>query len=233
MSCWRNIASLPSFMSTGDFAASRSAQSATAASNSSAGTTRLTSPIRSRLLRVDRSPSSSSSLVFLRADVAVDQRHDHEREHADVDLGRPERRRPPWRRSGRRRARCPSAPASTCPLAAQIVGLPSSPISREQRAGSARSRSACARAARRPRSPPRLRARGERPSRAWRSSTTQRTASSSRAALERGDQVGEQRVGQRVARVGLVQRDRRDAVGDVVAEGVVGHAAHATGCSGK
>ena len=42
-------------------------------------------------------------------------------------------------------------------------------------------------------------------------STTQRTASSSRAALERGEQLVEQLVGQRVARLGLVERDRRDA----------------------
>ena len=46
-------------------------------------------------------------------------------------------------------------------------------------------------------------------------------------------QVVEQLVGERVARVGLVERDRRDAVGDLVAQGVVGHGAHPTGCSGS
>ena len=66
MSCWRNIASLPSRIITGDFAASRCAQSATAASNSSAGTTRLTMPIRSASSAEIWSPSSSSSFVFLR-----------------------------------------------------------------------------------------------------------------------------------------------------------------------
>ena len=71
-------------------AASCAAQSATNASNSSAGTTRLTIPIRSASSAEICSPSSSSSLVFLRADVAVDQRHDHEREDANIDLGRAE-----------------------------------------------------------------------------------------------------------------------------------------------
>ena len=66
MSIWRNIASLPMRMSSGDFAASLPAQSSTAASNSSAGTTLLTMPIRSASAASMRSPSSSSSLVFLR-----------------------------------------------------------------------------------------------------------------------------------------------------------------------
>ncbi len=90
MSCWRNIASLPSLISTGDFAASFAAHSSTAASNSSAGDDLVDDPEPLGLRGVIRSPSSSSSVVFLRGDVAVDQRHDHEREDADVDLGRPE-----------------------------------------------------------------------------------------------------------------------------------------------
>ena len=52
-SCWRYIASLPSRISSGDLAASRAAQSATAASNSSSGTTLLTIPIRSASARAD------------------------------------------------------------------------------------------------------------------------------------------------------------------------------------
>jgi hypothetical protein len=38
--------------------------------------------------------------------------------------------------------------------------------------------------------------------------------------LEGRDQVAEQLVGERVARVRLVERDRRDVVADLVAEGV-------------
>ena len=49
-----------------DFDASFSAHAATASSNSAAGTTRLTMPIRSASSAEIRSPSSSSSLVFLR-----------------------------------------------------------------------------------------------------------------------------------------------------------------------
>jgi hypothetical protein len=66
MSCWRNIASLPSFMISGDFEANRSAQPVTNASYSSAGTTRLTIPIRSASSAEICSPSSRSSVVFLR-----------------------------------------------------------------------------------------------------------------------------------------------------------------------
>src|SRR6185437_3285561 len=66
MSCWRNIASLPSFIRTGDLLASFSAHSTTADSNSSATTTRLTIPIRWASSAEICSPSKSSSLVFLR-----------------------------------------------------------------------------------------------------------------------------------------------------------------------
>ena len=40
---------------------------------------------------------------------------------------------------------------------------------------------------------------------------------------ERGQQLAEQRVGERVARVGLVERDRRNRVGDLVAQARVRH----------
>ena len=185
-------------------------------------TTRLTIPIRSASSAEICSPSSSSSFVFLRADVAVDQRHDHEREDADVDLGRAEARALARRRSGRRRAPAPSAPASTCPLAAHSVGLPSSPISAEQAREALDARRACATsgtsAAKPARLPPlreHLLVRGGQHDAAHRVVVAR--------ALEGGDQVVEQLVGERVARVGLVERDRRDAVGDLVAQRVVGH----------
>jgi hypothetical protein len=66
MSCWRNIASLPRRISAGDFEASLAAQSATAASNSPAGTTRLTIPASRASLAEIRSPRSISSFAFLR-----------------------------------------------------------------------------------------------------------------------------------------------------------------------
>ena len=66
MSCWRNIASLPSRMISGDFFASLSAHSRTAASNSSAGTTLFARPNSTASAALMRSPSRSSSFVFLR-----------------------------------------------------------------------------------------------------------------------------------------------------------------------
>ena len=66
MSRWRHIASLPSRIISGVFEASLPAQSATAASNSSAGTTLLTSPTATASSALQRSPSSISSLAFLR-----------------------------------------------------------------------------------------------------------------------------------------------------------------------
>ena len=42
-------------------------------------------------------------------------------------------------------------------------------------------------------------------------------------ALERREQRVEQLVGQRVARVRLIERDRRDAAGDGVEDRVIGH----------
>jgi hypothetical protein len=66
MSCWRNIASLPRRISTGDFAASLPAHSPTAASKPSGATTRLTIPMRSASVADSCSPRSNSSVVFLR-----------------------------------------------------------------------------------------------------------------------------------------------------------------------
>ena len=66
MSCWRNSASLPSRIISGDLRASLPATSATTPSNSSVGTTWFTSPIRSASTAEICSPSSSSSVAFLR-----------------------------------------------------------------------------------------------------------------------------------------------------------------------
>ena len=105
----------------------------------------------------------------------------------------------------------PSAPASTWPLAAQSVGLPSSPIGRNS--------------AREAVGAPVLvheRAVGrELPQvAAGREHLLVRGGEHDAAhgvvvarALERGQQVVEQVVGQRVARLGLVERERGDAVG--------------------
>ena len=177
-------------------------------------------PASSASLRVDPLAEQQQLVRLLARNVAVDQRHDHEREHADVDLGRAEGRA--LLRDDRSHASAmPNAPASTWPPAAQIDGLPSSPSSRKMWR-SARIRSACARAARRRRSRPGSRPR-TRPSRARRSSTTQRTPSSSRALTKRVDQLPEQLGRQRVAGVRLVERDRRDAaVRDVVEDRLVG-----------
>ena len=66
MSCWRNIAFLPSRMTTGDFAASFLAHSSTAASNSALATTRFTMPASLASCALIRSPSSSIWLAVLR-----------------------------------------------------------------------------------------------------------------------------------------------------------------------
>ena len=92
MSCWRHIASLPRRIITGDLAASRPAQSATAASSSSRGDDPVDEPEALGLARVDALAEQQQLVRLLAADVAVDQRHDHEREDADVDLGRAEGR---------------------------------------------------------------------------------------------------------------------------------------------
>ena len=145
---------------------------------------------------------------------------------ADVDLGRAEACAAPSRRSGRRRARCPSAPASTCPLAAQIVGLPSSPISVNRRGKRSIPKCLCTSGTSAAK-PPRFAPDGEdRLVRGGQHDAAHRRRRRARASKRR-DQIVEQLVGERVAGVRLVERDRRDAVGDVVAEGVVGHGAHA------
>jgi hypothetical protein len=76
-------------MITGDFPASFSAQSATAVSKSSVGTTLLTIPAASASWAL---PEQQQLVRLLTRDVAIDQRHDHERERPHIDLRRAERR---------------------------------------------------------------------------------------------------------------------------------------------
>ena len=92
MSFWRHSASLPSFISSGDFAASLTAHSSTAASNSVGRHDLVDDPDALGLVRVDALAEQQQLGRLLARDVAVDERHDHEREDADVDLGRPEGR---------------------------------------------------------------------------------------------------------------------------------------------
>ena len=221
MSCWRNIASLPSRIITGDLAASSSAHSATAASNSSAGTTWLTIPIRSASSRVDALAQQQQLVGLLARDVAVDQRHDHEGEDADGDLGGAERRALAGddEVAGQRE---PSAPASTWPLAAQIVGLPSSPIRRNRR-GKRSVAEVLVDERGLGGEPAEVAARGEDLLVGGR----EHDAADGVVVAGGGegrDQLVEQLEGQRVASLGVVERDGRDPVGDLVAELLVGHA---------
>jgi hypothetical protein len=86
----------------------RCAQSPPPRRGSSAATTRLTIPRRSASRASKRSPRQQHLRRLLARHVAHDERQDHEREDADVDLGRAEGRRPRWRRSGRRPAPAPA-----------------------------------------------------------------------------------------------------------------------------
>ena len=90
MSCWRYIASWPSRISTGLFEASLPAHSATAASNSSAGDDLVGEPVLDRLLGAQPLAQQHHLVDLLARDVAVDDRHDHVGEGADVDLRRAE-----------------------------------------------------------------------------------------------------------------------------------------------
>ena len=65
--------------------------------NSSAGGDLVDDPDPVRLVRTRSARRAAAARWPSCADVAVDQRHDHEREHADVDLGRAEAARPPAR----------------------------------------------------------------------------------------------------------------------------------------
>ena len=92
MSCWRYIASLPSRISTGDLAASLPRPVGAPPRRTRPPARPVDDPDPLGLVRVDALAEQQQLVRLLAPDVAVDQRHDHEREHADVDLGRPERR---------------------------------------------------------------------------------------------------------------------------------------------
>ncbi len=111
----------------------------------------------------------------------------------------------------------PSEPASTWPLAATIDGLPSSPSALKTSRNAAVPDGTCERSARRRAKPPRLRAGGE--------DLLVRGGEHDDAHLvvvlrrsQRLEQLREQLVGERVAGLGVVERDRRDAVRDLVAD---------------
>ena len=210
MSCWRNIASLPSRMITGDFDGELARPSrAPRRRTPPAGTTWLTIPIALAPPRPSiRSPSSSSSLVFLRGDVAVDQRHDHEREGADVDLGRAElgallgddqvARERDAERAGQH-VPVGGADRRLAELADQLEqpreALGAEVLVHERHVGGEAGEVA---------------ARGEDLLvRGGEDDAAHGLVVAGRR--ERGDQLAEQLVRQRVARVGLVERDRRDA----------------------
>jgi hypothetical protein len=111
----------------------------------------------------------------------------------------------------------PSAPARTCPFAAQIVGLPSSPTSVNSRGNFVVPKclwTSGTSAAKPARLPPELKTF---------SCVDVRTIVVVAGALERRDERVEHRVAQRVARVGVVEADRGDARLDVVADRLSGH----------
>ncbi len=111
----------------------------------------------------------------------------------------------------------PSEPASTWPLAATIVGLPSSPISLNSSTKRSEAKCLWTVGASAPK-PPRF-APEEKTFSCEEASTTTRTASSSRAARSDIGQLAEQLRRERVAGLRVVERDRRDArVGDLVAD---------------
>ena len=171
----------------------------------------MTIPIRSRLLGGDLLAEQQQLVGLLAPDVAVDQRHDHEREHADVDLGRPEARalarddqvageRDP-ERAGEHVA-VGGADRRLAELADQAEQLREAlgpeVLVHERHVG---------------REAGEVRARGEH--------LLVRRGEHDAAhgvvvarGLQRGDQVAEQLVGERVAGVRLVERDRRDAASE-------------------
>ena len=209
MSCWRNIASLPSRISSGDLRRELLGPLAHARPRTPRrGTTRLTIPMRSASARRDLLAEQQQLVGLLARDVAVDQRHDHEREHADVDLRACRSARPPGEDQVARE-RDPERAGEHVAVGGADRRLAELADRAETAAGTARSRSACAPAARPPRTRPGWPPAGEDPLvRGGQHHAAD--VGSSRAGLERRDQLVEQLVRERVARVGLVERDRRD-----------------------
>ena len=92
MSCWRCIASLPMRISSGDLAASLARPVGDRGVELLGRHDLVDDPDPLRLVRVDLLAQQQQLVGLLAPDVAVDQRHDHEREDPDVDLGRAEAR---------------------------------------------------------------------------------------------------------------------------------------------
>ena len=209
MSCWRYIASLPMRISSGDLAASLRRPVGDRGVELVVGHDPVDDPDPLRLVRADLLAQQQQLVGLLAPDVAVDQRHDHEREDADVDLRRPEAgallgddQVAREREAERAREHVPvgGAQRRLAELADQLE-QPRERVGREVLVRRA------ARRTRTPfRSPP-----AEKTFSCVEVSTTQRTASSSRAPRERGQQVVEQLVRERVARLGPVEGDRGDA----------------------
>ena len=135
MSICRYIASLPSRIITGDFAASfwGPARPPPPRTRPPAPPS-FTMPASRASSAVSRSPAAAARWSSCAARCGRSAPSYHEREHPHVDLGRAE----PRALLGHDQvARPPERAASTCPLAAQMLGLPES-ADRLNRAGSAR-----------------------------------------------------------------------------------------------
>ena len=210
MSSWRNIASLPSRMITGDFEASLCAQSAHRGVEVGGHHDPVHDPDPLGLVRVDPLAEQQQLVRLLARHVAVDQRHDHERERAHVDLGRAEGRLllGDDQVAGERDAERAGEHVAVGGADRGLAELADQPEQLRERAPC---RSSGGPAARRPRSPPRL-APEENVVSCDEVSTTHAHLVVVAGRLEGRDQVRQQLVRERVARVGLVQRDRRDVV---------------------
>ena len=115
-------------MITGDFAASRPRPLGDRRVELLGGHDPVDDPRRERLLRAQALAQQQQLVGLLARDVAVDQRHDHERERAHVDLGRAERRLLGGDDQVARE-RDPERAREHVPARGADVGLPSAPIS--------------------------------------------------------------------------------------------------------
>ena len=197
------------------------AQSATAASKSSGGDDPVDDARLARLLGAQPLAEQQHLRRLLPRHVAVDQRHDHEREQADVDLGRAE----PGALLGDdqvARERDAERAGEHVPVRGDDRRLSELAERDEDLREEARRE---------------VLVRGRRVGRetaevaAGREHLLVRGGEDDDADVvvrlrvrERREQLGEQRVGERVARLGIVEGDRRDVLGDFVADLLVGHA---------
>src|SRR4051794_40900859 len=176
------------------------------------------------LVRVDPLPEQQQLGRLLARDVAVDERHDHEREHADVDLRGPEGRPVGGddQVTGERQAqgageavavgradhrlaqRADRAEQAREPLDAVEVLVHQRHVGREAAEVAARAEGRLVR----------------------RRENYAAHVVVAACMLERLEQVVQELVAQRVSRVRLVERDRRDAVGGFVQHRLPGHPRH-------